>query len=104
VPAEAMAAGTPVVASALDGYRNVATDEVDALLTPPGDADALAAALHRVLSDRSLAERLIVNGTTRADQLAMSTLADRYVALYRDAIAGRGGGAAGVPGRQTAPR
>ena len=42
---EAMAAGTPVVASALDGYRNVATDGVDAVLVPPGDPDALAAAL-----------------------------------------------------------
>ena len=42
---EAMAAGTCVVASALDGYRNVATDGVDSLLVPPGDADALAAAI-----------------------------------------------------------
>jgi phosphatidylinositol alpha-mannosyltransferase len=100
VLAEAMAAGTPVVASALDGYRNVATDEVDALLTPPGDADALAAALHRVLSDRVLAVRLIANGTARADQLAMATLAERYVEIYRDAIAAR----AGVPDRSTARR
>ena len=46
---EAMAAGTPVVASALDGYRNVATDGVDALLVEPGNAPALAAALERVL-------------------------------------------------------
>lgn len=104
VLAEAMAAGTPVVASALDGYRNVATDEVDALLTPPGDADALAAALRRVLSDGALADRLTTNGATRADQLAMSTLAERYVALYREAIATRSGGAVGVPGRPTARR
>ena len=40
VLAEAMAAGTPVVASALPGYRNVATDGVDAVLVPPGDPDA----------------------------------------------------------------
>ena len=44
---EAMAAGTPVVAGDIDGYRNVATDGVDAVLTPPGDVDALAAALRR---------------------------------------------------------
>ena len=44
---EAMAAGTPVVASSLDGYRNVATDGVDALLVEPGNAPALAAALER---------------------------------------------------------
>ena len=37
---EAMAAGATVVASALDGYRNVATDDVDALLVDPGDVDA----------------------------------------------------------------
>ncbi len=45
---EAMAANTAIVASALDGYRNVATDDVDALLVEPGDVDALADALQRV--------------------------------------------------------
>ena len=35
---EAMAAGTTVVASGLDGYRNVATHGRDALLSEPGDA------------------------------------------------------------------
>ncbi len=49
---EAMAAGTTVVASALDGYRNVATDGLDALLVEPGDAAALATALQKVLTDR----------------------------------------------------
>ena len=52
---EAMAAGTCVVASALDGYRNVATDGVDSLLVPPGDADALAAAIGRALREPQLA-------------------------------------------------
>lgn len=79
---EAMAAGTPVVASALDGYRNVATDGRDALLVPPGDVDALAAAVTRVLTDRSLAEALVVAGNRRADEFAMSTLAARYVDIY----------------------
>ena len=52
---EAMAAGTPVVASGIDGYRNVATDGVDALLVEPGDAGALAAAISSVLGDTALA-------------------------------------------------
>ena len=77
-----MAAGTPVVASSLDGYRNVATDGVDALLVPPGDADALAGALGRVLSDPQLAATLAAAGERRADDFAMSTLAARYVAIY----------------------
>jgi hypothetical protein len=53
VLAEAMAAGTAVVASALDGYRNVATDDVDSVLVPPGDADAaLGGALSRTARRR----------------------------------------------------
>jgi len=79
---EAMAAGTPVVASSLDGYRNVATDGVDALLVPPGDVNALATALRRVLGDGDLSERLVEHGNRRADEFAMSTLASAYVGIY----------------------
>lgn len=83
---EAMAAGTPVVASGLDGYRNVATDEVNALLAPPGDAEALAAALRRVLNEPALAARLVAAGERRADEFAMSSLAVEYVGLYGEVI------------------
>jgi phosphatidylinositol alpha-mannosyltransferase len=84
---EAMAAGTTVVASALDGYRNVATHDVDALLTEPGDAGELAAALRQVLSEPATAERLRAAGSVRAQDFAMSKLADRYVEIYRELIA-----------------
>jgi phosphatidylinositol alpha-mannosyltransferase len=84
---EAMAAGTTVVASDLDGYRNVATDGLDALLVPPGDAGALAAALHRVLKDEALAERLRVAGARRAKDFSMRALADAYVEIYEELLA-----------------
>ena len=83
---EAMAAGTPVVASGLDGYRNVATDGVDALLVEPGDPAALASGLARVLTDSALAQRLRTAGTTRAEHFSMSKLADEYVAIYRELV------------------
>lgn len=83
VLAEAMAAGTPVVASSLDGYRNVATDGVDALLVAPGDDDAVAAALQRVLHEPALAARLVAAGDRRADEFAMAELARRYARIYR---------------------
>jgi phosphatidylinositol alpha-mannosyltransferase len=79
---EAMAASTPIVASALQGYRNVARHGVDALLTPPGDAGALAGALESVLADPSMARRLVVAGETRAAEFAMDRLAEEYVELY----------------------
>jgi phosphatidylinositol alpha-mannosyltransferase len=79
---EAMSAQTPIVASALDGYRNVARDGVDAVLTPPGDDKALAAALGSVLEDTALSSRLVAAGEQRACEFAMDRLADRYVELY----------------------
>ncbi len=81
---EAMAAGTTVVASALDGYRNVATDDVDALLVEPGDVDALAEALDRVLGDPALAARLRAAGERRADDFSMDRLAARYAEIYEE--------------------
>jgi phosphatidylinositol alpha-mannosyltransferase len=86
---EAMAAGTPVVASALPGYRNVATDGVDAVLVPPGDPETLAAALSRVINDNALASRLVMAGTERADDFAMSKLAAQYVAIYHELVGRR---------------
>lgn len=83
---EAMAAGTAVVASGLDGYRNVATDGVDAVLVEPGDATALASALGRVLTDTQLAARLRAAGTARAEDFSMTKLVAAYIEIYRALI------------------
>jgi phosphatidyl-myo-inositol alpha-mannosyltransferase len=80
---EAMAAGTAVVASSLDGYRNVATDGIDSVLVEPGDARGLAAALRRVLDDADLRARIIARGTPRADEFSMDRLAQLYLERYR---------------------
>jgi phosphatidylinositol alpha-mannosyltransferase len=87
---EAMAAGTTVVASSLDGYRNVATDDVDALLVEPGDADALGDALRRVTGDEALSARLRRAGETRAEGFAMASLTDRYLEIYRSILPSSG--------------
>mgnify|MGYP003115564024 CR=1 FL=1 len=79
---EAMAAHTPVVASELPGYANVARADLDGILVPPGDAVALAAALRRVLTEPSTAERLVASGEARAAHFSMEHLAEVYVELY----------------------
>ena len=84
---EAMAARTPVVASDLPGYRNVAIADRDGLLVPAGDSTALAAALARVLNDRSLAGRLADAGEARAAAFSMDSLAEAYLGIYDEAIA-----------------
>ena len=83
---EAMAAGTPVVASNLDGYRNVATDDETALLVETGNVASLASALARVLADSRLAARLTANGREHAQRFSMDTLADRYIEMYERAL------------------
>lgn len=85
---EAMAAGTPVVASNLPGYRNVATDGVDALLVEPGDVDGLRRSIGRILLDRQCATSLVAAGSLRADRFAMSELAGAYTAMYEELSAG----------------
>ena len=82
-----MAAQTPIVASDLPGYRNVARAGHDAILVPPGDAKALAGALVDVLERPSMAESLVVSGEARAAEFSMDLLAERYLELYELAIA-----------------
>lgn len=79
---EGMAAQTAVVASDLPGYANVARADRDALLVPPDDPRALAAAISRVLTDSQLRDRLVLSGEGRAAEFSMDHLSERYVELY----------------------
>jgi phosphatidylinositol alpha-mannosyltransferase len=79
---EGMAAQTPVVASDLPGYHNVARSGADAVLVPPGDAGALSLALANVLENPTCAERLVASGQQRAEEFSMDNLAARYGELY----------------------
>ncbi len=63
--AEAMAAGIAVIASDVDGLRSLVDHERTGLLVPPGDAEALAAAIIRLLSDDALRAR--VGAAARVD-------------------------------------
>ena len=83
---EAMAAGTPVVSTDIDGYRNVATDGENALLVEPGNAQALASAMSRVIADSRLATRLTDAGRIHAQSYSLDALADHYVLLYEKAL------------------
>jgi phosphatidylinositol alpha-mannosyltransferase len=83
---EAMAAGVPVVATDIPGYREVIRDETDGLLVPPGDADAAAKALLRVLDEPSLAERLRAAGRARADEFSWEAVVPRVEAVYQEVL------------------
>jgi phosphatidyl-myo-inositol alpha-mannosyltransferase len=84
---EAMAARVPIVASDIPGYRAVARPDREALLVAPGDADALAAAVERVLTDTVLADRLRAAGTLRAAEHGWDVVAARTCEVYARARA-----------------
>jgi glycosyltransferase involved in cell wall biosynthesis len=86
---EAMGAGLPVIATAVDGTPEVVLDGETGLLVPPEDPPALARAVNRLLSDRALATRMGQAGRARADSFSESALLDRVGSVYRQAIGRR---------------
>jgi glycosyltransferase involved in cell wall biosynthesis len=60
---EAMAAGLAIVATSVGGVPEMVEDEESALLVAPRDAEAMAAAISRVLTDAELARRLTMNAS-----------------------------------------
>jgi phosphatidylinositol alpha-mannosyltransferase len=84
---EAMAGGAAVVASDIEGYKNVARADVDALLVRPDDPLSLRGALQRVLDDDVLRARLVDAGRQRAAELSMRHLAERYAEIYDTVLA-----------------
>ena len=97
VLAEAMAAGVPVVASALGGLDEQVRDGVTGLLVPPGDAPALAHALSTTMRDpraadaRAAAAQQVVEQTFDVRQVAC-----RYERAFTDASSGTSGNGAGA--------
>jgi glycosyltransferase involved in cell wall biosynthesis len=87
---EAMAAGKPVVATAVVGTTEAVVDGVTGLLVAPRDPTALARAISRLLGDPPLSRRLGAAGRARVEQhFSADVLARRVSELY-DEILGAG--------------
>jgi phosphatidyl-myo-inositol alpha-mannosyltransferase len=87
---EGMAAGVPLVASDIPGYRAVARPEREAVLVPPDDPGALAAGIRRVLEDRDLRASLVSAGRERAAAHDWSRVAATLRVVYAEAVARAG--------------
>jgi len=85
---EAMAAARPVVASNIDGYASVISHGVEGLLVPPKDEQALANAITRLLSDKSLRQEMGSKGRLKAEECDWQNIARRVVAYYTSLLDG----------------
>jgi phosphatidylinositol alpha-mannosyltransferase len=83
---EAMASGVPAVATELPGTSEVAGGA--ALLVPPGDSDALAEALERLLGDEDLRATLGAAGLERAAAFDLQQVAAEHVKLFTELAQG----------------
>jgi phosphatidyl-myo-inositol alpha-mannosyltransferase len=86
---EAMAAGTPVVASDLDAFRRVLRDGEVGRLVPVGDGAALADALIETLENDALRERYVAAGTEAVGRYDWSVVASQIMRVY-ETVAGSG--------------
>jgi glycogen synthase len=86
VPLEAMAAGTPVIASGTGGSGEYLEHEANCLIAPPGDPDALATAVMRLAADEALRARIREGGVATAARYSDTSFNDRVArALEREA-------------------
>lgn len=83
---EAMACGTPVVATASAGTREIIEHGVNGLLVTH-DAPAVAAAIAAILADQSLRERLVARARRDVDRYALPRVAERYDRLFMELAA-----------------
>lgn len=83
---EAMAAGAPIVATDIPGYRDVVTHGQEGLLVAPKDEEALAQALARLLQDAETRMRMGGDGRDKARRYDWSRVADQVLEYYAEVL------------------
>jgi D-inositol-3-phosphate glycosyltransferase len=88
VPLEAMACGTPVVASAVGGMLDTVVDGVTGLLVPPRDAPAVAGAVRRLVADPQVLARFgAAAAAAVSDRYSWEAVAEATERVYRGVAA-----------------
>jgi glycosyltransferase involved in cell wall biosynthesis len=83
---ECMAAGTPLVATAVGGLPDMLEDGRSALLVPARDPAALAASLERALGDAALRSELAGAARERLERYRIDAVAARFAQLYEELL------------------
>ncbi len=79
---QAMAAGLPIVASAIDGSKEIIQDHVNGRLFPPGDYDAMARAILSLIENPEIARQMVLNGHQTVREFDVNLMVDKIADLY----------------------
>jgi len=90
---EAFASGMPVVSTEPEGMRYLVEQGRTGLLSPPGDATALAQNVMRVLRDPELADRLVSSARQEFQRYSWPVVREQWLQVYRALAAGEMNGA-----------
>ena len=85
---DAMAFGIPIAATRAGGIPEVVIDGETGLLSPPGDAQAMANNVVRLLDDRGLATTLTARASERVKQFSAAKMVERTLAVYSSVLEG----------------
>ena len=85
---EAMAAGKPIVATAIEGYASVITNGKEGLLVPPEDEEALADGIASLLKNPSLRSTLTANGRRKVQEFRWDRVARQVMDFYMTRLNG----------------
>jgi L-malate glycosyltransferase len=83
---DAMAFGVPIAATRAGGIPEFVIDGETGLLSPPGDASALAESIARLLSNPDFAASLAARARTRVEEFSVDRMVERTVEVYRTVI------------------
>jgi len=92
VVVEAMAVGTPVVATSVGGPAELVEPGVNGLLAPPRDGAAWAVAVERLLDDPALRDRIVAAGRETARRFSRERYVTHVLEIYHERLRGTRGG------------
>jgi len=83
---EAFLSGTPVITTSPEGMDYIVDQGRTGLLSPPGDAEALARNVLRVLEDQELANQLAYNAHQESERYCWTAVREQWLGLYRSLL------------------
>lgn len=87
---QAMAARLPLVVTACDGCAEAVEDNINGLLVPPGEPEALARALLKLLNDPALARKMGAAGQARVEEFSDRRMVNQIATLYTELLGQKG--------------